>query len=107
MTSDALGDWYNESKSAEGDEGREHRRSAISHTAVIDMSHGNPSGDEQIECDFEGAQEVRSLLSIYLLIGQPHNECVAESNESLGLHGLLNSTSHCTNSGSDLLNSAA
>ena len=43
------------------------------------------------------------VLLICLLIGQPTIKYTAESNKSLGLHRLLNPTSHCTNYGSDLL----
>ena len=46
------------------------------------------------------------VLPISLLIRQPQNKCVAESNNLLGFHRLLDSASHCTNSGSDLLDSA-
>ena len=47
-----------------------------------------------------------SLFWLCLLIGQPQNKSVVESNNLLGLHRLLDPTSHCTNSGSDLLDPA-
>ena len=45
----------------------------------------------------------RMVLTICLLIRKTQKKCVAESNNLLGLHRLLNPTSHCTNYGSDLL----
>ena len=43
------------------------------------------------------------ILTICLLIHQRQNKCVAESNNLLRLHRLLDPASHCTNYGSDLL----
>ena len=49
------------------------------------------------------AENIPGRRTICLLIGQPLYKCVAESNKSLGLHRLLNPTTHDTNYGHEFL----
>ena len=70
----------------------------------LDMNH---NASWFVAVDYNAVYGQRyNVLTISLLIRQPQNKCVAESNNSLGFHRLLDSASHCTNSGSDLLDSA-